>query len=210
MKTNESFLVQELDWVTRTILWRVEHYFNKSSDKIPVEDVVPPDPSTDDSAYANFIRFCQFGLEDRIGLMLTFIPLLRPQDLDCFNIRNSDTGCRFAEFGCREAGEGRVLLAGNAVVVTQYVAQLSTLVTADVEGAMVVIDAGVNGLERSIDGIALLVTANDVVAHAQGKGLLVVENVFNKVHTGSVPVCTCSWCLCPFLFVCNFLRINNL
>ena len=100
--------------------------------------------------------------------------------------------------------------AGIAVVVTQYVAQLSTLVTADVEGAMVVIDAGVNGLERSIDGIALLVTANDVVAHAQGKGLLVVENVFNKMHTGSVPVCTCSWCLCPFLFECNFLRINNL
>ena len=110
MKTNDSFLVRELDWVTRTIIWRVEHYFNKSSETISAKDVVPPDPAEDESTYANFVRLCKFGLEDRIGLMLTFIPLLRPQNLDCFNIRNSDTGCRFAEFGCREAGEGRVLL----------------------------------------------------------------------------------------------------
>lgn len=106
LNTNESFLVRELDWVTRTIIARVEHYFNTSGTTIPV----PPDPSGDDGAYASFLRNRGFGLEDRIGLMLTFIPLLRPQNLDCFNIQNSDTGRRFVEFGCREAGEGRVLL----------------------------------------------------------------------------------------------------
>ena len=110
MTTSDNFIVRELDWVTYTVIDRVEHYFRKPDEPAEYHDAYPPDPSGKDGPYAAFLLEKGFGLEDRIALMLTFIPLLRPQNLDCFNIRNSDTGQRFAEFGCREAGEGRVLL----------------------------------------------------------------------------------------------------
>ena len=110
LNTSDSFIVRELDWVTYTIIWRVGHYFRKPDDPEEPCAAQPPDPSGADGPYASFILEKGFSLEDRIALMLAFIPLLRPQNLDCFNIRNSDTERRFVEFGCREAGEGRVLL----------------------------------------------------------------------------------------------------
>ncbi len=64
-----------------------------------------------------------------------------------------------------------------AVVVAQHVAELPVLVAADVERAVVVVNAGIDGLEGGVDGVALLVAANDVVAHAQVERLLVVEDV---------------------------------
>ena len=76
------------------------------------------------------------------------------------------------------------LLASNegarvAVVVGQRVAQLSLLVTADIDGAVVQVDTGVDSFERGVDGVALLIAPNDVVAHLQGDDLLVVEHVFD-------------------------------
>ena len=44
---------------------------------------------------------------------------------------------------------------------------------------MRVVDAGVDGLNRRVDGIAFLVSPNDVIAHAQGNDLLVVKNVLD-------------------------------
>lgn len=53
------------------------------------------------------------------------------------------------------------------------------LVAADIDDAMQKIDAGVDGLDRCGDGIALLVATNGVVAHVQGQHLLVVEDVLD-------------------------------
>ena len=69
--------------------------------------------------------------------------------------------------------------AGVAVVVFQGVAQTAVFVTADGDGAVVEIDAGIDGLERGVDGVALLVAADDVVAHAERNDLLVVEHVLD-------------------------------
>ena len=69
--------------------------------------------------------------------------------------------------------------AGVAVVVGQGIAQLSALVAADVDSAVVEVDAGVNGLEGGVDGVAFLVAADNVVAHLQGNDLLVVEHVLD-------------------------------
>ena len=70
--------------------------------------------------------------------------------------------------------------AGIAVVVAERIAQVATLVTRNGDGAVVEVNAGVNSLESGIDGIALLVAANDIVAHLQGNDLLVVEHVFDN------------------------------
>ena len=69
--------------------------------------------------------------------------------------------------------------AGVGVVVREREAEFSMLVAADIDGAVVQVDAGVNSLEGGVDGVALLVAANDVVAHLKGDFLLVVEDVFD-------------------------------
>lgn len=106
---SDSFITRELDWAAEVILWRVGHYFKKAEDPDLPCMALPPDLSGT-ASYVSFLREKGFGQEDRLCLMLALIPLLRPQILDCFNIRNADTGIRFVEFGCREVGEGRVLL----------------------------------------------------------------------------------------------------
>ena len=106
---SDSFITRELDWAAEVILWRVGHYFKKAEDPDLPCMALPPDLSGT-ASYVSFLREKGFGPGDRLCLMLALIPLLRPQILDCFNIRNADTGIRFVEFGCREVGEGRVLL----------------------------------------------------------------------------------------------------
>ena len=70
--------------------------------------------------------------------------------------------------------------AAVAVVVAECVAQLTSLVTADGQCAVVQVNTGVDGLEGCVDGIALLVAAYDVVAHVEGNDLLVVEDVLDN------------------------------
>ena len=67
--------------------------------------------------------------------------------------------------------------AGVAVVVGQGIAQMTFLVAADGDGAVVEVNTGVYRLERGVDGIALLVAAYHVVAHAQRNHLFEVEHV---------------------------------
>jgi len=93
-----------------------------------------------------------------------------------------------------------------AVVITERIAQLPTLVARNGDGAVVKIYAGVDSLEGSIDGVALLITANDVVTHLQGNDLLVVEHILNDddATTGAVAY----WFLPVSIFL--LLRLTEL
>ena len=53
---------------------------------------------------------------------------------------------------------------------------------ADIDGAVVQVDAGVDSLEGAVGWIALLITSDDVVSHAQGDDLFVVEHVFDDYN----------------------------
>ena len=66
-----------------------------------------------------------------------------------------------------------------AVVVAQGVFQSALLVATDIQRAVVQVDAGVNSLKGGVDGIALLISANDVVAHLEGNDLLVVKHILD-------------------------------
>lgn len=93
-----------------------------------------------------------------------------------------------------------------AVVITERIAQLPTLVARNGDGAVVKIYAGVDSLEGSIDRVALLITANDVVTHLQGNDLLVVEHILNDddATTGAVAY----WFLSVSIFL--LLRLTEL
>lgn len=102
-----NFLDLELNWISNLIVVRMKSYFNQNEDENTKSDIIPPFVKTD-SPYENFLMENCMGFEDRVYLILSFIPLLKPQLLDCFNVKNSDTGTRFVEFGCEESENGLI------------------------------------------------------------------------------------------------------
>lgn len=104
---NSNFIEQELDWLSSVIFDRIDSYFKKDTQAPdPFIKHAPSQPSPDMGAYAGFILERKLEAHDRLCLILSFLPMLRPQLLDCFNIKNTDTGRRFAEFGCRDGLDG--------------------------------------------------------------------------------------------------------
>ena len=78
-------------------------------------------------------------------------------------------------------GEFHVIDKGAriAVVVLEGVSEISPLVTADGDRAMVQINTGIDGLKGSVGGIAFLVAAYHIVAHTEGDDLFVVKHVLD-------------------------------
>ena len=98
MANNGLFIDQEMKWLSDVITHRLNLYF-KDGQGNKESDVSAPPETVPDSPYADFIRRNQLNAEDRILLALAFVPHIRPQLFDCFFIKNSTTGTRFAEFG---------------------------------------------------------------------------------------------------------------
>lgn len=102
-----TFIQQELNWLSDLITLRLKTYFKHETGDI--RTVLPPEAQGEDNSYARFIISHNLSFEDRAALALAFAPYLKPELMDCFCIKNSDTGLRFAEFGCVERTGGRIL-----------------------------------------------------------------------------------------------------
>ena len=122
----DMFIEKELQWLTDIVVARLKLYFNQECSVDDVRQLVPPPlDEVQDSVYARFVQSHGMGFNDRVLLMLAWVPYLKPQLLDCFQVKNSDTGQRFVEFGCVERGmDGAIkptlgtalfLLAGDEV-----------------------------------------------------------------------------------------------
>lgn len=99
---NEVFISEELRWLADVVFARMRLYFNQETPIRDIKEVQPQPVEGKEGAYAAFLRSNSFGFEERLCLILSFIPLLKPQLMDFFNVKNSDTGQRFVEFGCEE------------------------------------------------------------------------------------------------------------
>lgn len=100
--SNEVFINDELRWLADVILTRMRLYFNQETPIQDIKEIQPQPVDGKDGAYASFLRGSRFGFEERLCLILSFVPLLKPQLMDYFIVKNSDTGMRFVEFGCEE------------------------------------------------------------------------------------------------------------
>ena len=98
----ETFIEKELQWLTDVIVARMKIYFNQECQVSDIHQILPTPINDPDSPYAQFLETHNMNFEDRILLMLAWIPYLKPQLFDCFQVKNSDTGLRFSEFGCIE------------------------------------------------------------------------------------------------------------
>ncbi|MBR6104876.1 MAG: ATP-binding protein [Paludibacteraceae bacterium] len=101
---NSAFIEKELAWYTRVLVTRLKLYFNQEADCSDIYSLLPPSADGEQGAYARFIEKHRLEFNDRIFLMTAFVPFIKPQQFDCFNVKNSDTGLRFVEFGCEEKG----------------------------------------------------------------------------------------------------------
>lgn len=99
-----DFIQQELEWFTQILLTRMKIYFRQESPYGNIDEIPAPIIQRGQGPYCDFIVDNKLGMEERIYLISAFVPLLKPQLLDCLNVKNSDTGTRFVEFGCVENG----------------------------------------------------------------------------------------------------------
>ena len=99
---NGEFINDELNWLTSLIVSRIQQYFNSDPSVAPSSTKDAPEVHKNGGTYERFLAYNNLGLEDRVYLALSIVPVLKPQIMDCFYIKNVNTDRRFVEFGCLE------------------------------------------------------------------------------------------------------------
>jgi DNA polymerase III delta prime subunit len=100
MEANLQFIGDEVRWLSTCINTRLKIYFNQENSVHSVTEIEPPPVLNLATPYESFIIKNQLNFSERICLALSLTPIIKPQLLDCFQVKNSDTDQRFAEFGC--------------------------------------------------------------------------------------------------------------
>ena len=98
--SNSEVIERELDWLAEVVDIRLKSYFDKDrTNKSP--SLLPDAPNLEDvdGSFAQFISYNQLNLAERLLLILTMTPYLRPQLLDVMWTKNEATGRGFTEFG---------------------------------------------------------------------------------------------------------------
>ena len=84
IKANAISLEKELNWFSRALEARFSLYFEQEREYPSIYDIPPPDLEGDDSEYARLVKECDMSFDERIVLILTLIPHIRPELLDIF------------------------------------------------------------------------------------------------------------------------------
>ena len=115
---NAIVLEQELAWFTRILDTRFKlHFGNAVVETDNVYEIGPPDLSASQTEYAQFVRHYRLSFAERLALVLSMVPHLRPQLLDGFFTRNATYDRRFTEFGgATRGGEGEFIPTGTTLV----------------------------------------------------------------------------------------------
>lgn len=114
---NGTFISNELNWIASVTALRLQLYFGQNTELKSVKELAPQPLAQGQGSYCDYLVSNDLGFEDRAFLILSFVPYLKPQLLDCFNVKNSDTGQRFAEFGCVDNVAGGSLQPTLATVL---------------------------------------------------------------------------------------------
>ena len=96
---NAQDLEQELVWFARLLDARFKLYFGHEAECRCITEIAPPDISASKSGYADFIRQHELVFAERVAVVLTLVPHLRPQLLDIFHSKNKTFDRKFTEFG---------------------------------------------------------------------------------------------------------------
>ena len=99
--TTDSFadlLASDLEWCADIVLMRLKLYLGQ---ECVYQDIthLPPALPEGTSPYAEFLKQHSLNFEERLLLVLSLVPHLRPQLLDFFLVKNTSYDREFTEFG---------------------------------------------------------------------------------------------------------------
>lgn len=104
-QANAKTLEQELAWFNTVLDTRIALYFEHERDETEgpvynsIEEITPPDLGKDDSPYAQLVKDLELGMDERLLLILTLVPHIRPDMLDLLFTRNKNFDRGFTQFG---------------------------------------------------------------------------------------------------------------
>ena len=105
MKNHAQTLSEELDWLQSVLESRIESYFQQGNTETSIFDLPQPDLSKNNTIYGQLVRELELDAAERLVLILSLSPHLKPELLDLFLIQNSATNRGFTEFGGRVRGD---------------------------------------------------------------------------------------------------------
>lgn len=105
-EANAAFLEKELDWFNSILDTRIALYFEheqsiseSETSCQSISEITPPSPIGEDSLYAQLLIESGIDSDERILLILTLIPHVRPDLLDLLFTRNKNFDRGFTQFG---------------------------------------------------------------------------------------------------------------
>lgn len=96
-----AFVEKQMEWLSNVIDTRLKLYFGHEPSWAEIEDV--PDEQSD--WYTTFFKKQPLSFADKVMLWLSMAPVLKPQLLDFFYVKNQDIDNRFSEFGAFKAAQ---------------------------------------------------------------------------------------------------------
>lgn len=102
-ENNVVTLERELDWFYQVMDTRIKLHFGHECSYADISEVPPPELNISQSVYAQFIKHYEMNFAERLLLLLSLIPHIRPQLLDVFFTKNADNARDFTEFGGRNS-----------------------------------------------------------------------------------------------------------
>jgi AAA+ superfamily predicted ATPase len=120
IQQNAYDLEQELAWFARVLDTRFKLYFGQESEYEDVSDIALPDVSKSTSPYACFLQERKPCFAERVALVLSLTPHIRPQLLDVFFTKNKTFDRKFTEFGGIRGGtDGDFVPTGETLAFIQ-------------------------------------------------------------------------------------------
>jgi hypothetical protein len=99
LELNALCLGKELEWFNEILILRGKITFEGSIKESELQNLKCPDFSGKESNYSRLIEKHQMGFGERLILILTLIPHIRPSLLDLLHIKNQNFEQPFTEFG---------------------------------------------------------------------------------------------------------------
>ena len=114
---NAEVINNELAWLRLIIQTRIELHFQQETSFHSIEELTPPEITDKTGSYANFIQRYTLNFEERILLILSLVPHIKPEMLDILLTKNKDYDQRYSEFGglLLEGHQGLVPTAETAM-----------------------------------------------------------------------------------------------
>lgn len=96
---NAKTLEAEIRWFKKVIDTRLRLYFGQDSTYDSVYEISPPNMDDDTSIYARIVKHYKMSFQERIILIISLLPHIRPDMLDVFFTKNKTYDRVYTEFG---------------------------------------------------------------------------------------------------------------